>query len=213
MDRYQLAAARGMLGWTLKELSEKTNITIEAINKFERGEVDSPRKSTIQAIRQAFEGEGIEFIDQSGVRKRDDTFQIFTGNDPYLQLLDFIFMKLKNSGQEILFSYIDNSKSPPEILDSDIRMRRNGLKFRCLTEEANNYCVFPLEEYRWVPKQYFNNNTQVVFLDYVATMINGNEKCFIIKNESYAATMRNAFNYIWIMGKMPNHSTAPKVYE
>ena len=61
----QCRAARGLLGWTQQTLADRAGIGTVAINQLEN-EVSQPRRATLDVIRRAFEGAGIDFIDENG---------------------------------------------------------------------------------------------------------------------------------------------------
>lgn len=58
----QIKAARVMLNLKQKELAAKAGISTATLNNIERGVQTDPKLSTLQAIREALEREGIEFI-------------------------------------------------------------------------------------------------------------------------------------------------------
>lgn len=70
----QLRAARALLRWTLKELSERSRVSVDSITRYET-ELATPRRATLMAIRQAFEAAGVEFLnsDAPGVRIKPRT--------------------------------------------------------------------------------------------------------------------------------------------
>lgn len=57
----QIKAARAMLNISQKQLADKANIAIATLNNIERGAQKDPKMSTMKAIQQALEKEGIEF--------------------------------------------------------------------------------------------------------------------------------------------------------
>lgn len=57
----QIRAARALLGWSQHELADKAIISANALNRLEKGKVDS-RISTIVAIEKALIKAGIEFL-------------------------------------------------------------------------------------------------------------------------------------------------------
>lgn len=67
----QIRAARALLGWTQQQLADKAKISLNAVNRIERGVVDA-RSSTVDAVRRALEKAGVEFLFQGrgGVRLR-----------------------------------------------------------------------------------------------------------------------------------------------
>lgn len=61
----QIRAARALLGWSQQELADKAIVSLNALTRLERGNVD-PRVSTLQAIQTALEKAGIEFLTDNG---------------------------------------------------------------------------------------------------------------------------------------------------
>jgi transcriptional regulator with XRE-family HTH domain len=61
----QVRAARGLLGWPLHPLIEASGVAKSTLIRFE-AEAVVPRAATIDAIRTALEGAGVEFIPENG---------------------------------------------------------------------------------------------------------------------------------------------------
>ena len=57
----QIRAARALLGWSQQLLADKAIVSVNAIARLERGEVD-PRMSTLMAVHKALTEAGIEFL-------------------------------------------------------------------------------------------------------------------------------------------------------
>ena len=57
----QIRAARGLLGWSQQELADKAIVSVNAVNRLERGQVDS-RLSTLAAVEKALGRAGVEFL-------------------------------------------------------------------------------------------------------------------------------------------------------
>lgn len=57
----QIRAARALLGWSQQQLADKAIVSINALARLERGEVD-PRVSTVTAVNKALIEAGIEFL-------------------------------------------------------------------------------------------------------------------------------------------------------
>jgi len=60
-------AARGYLNWSQRDLANASGVSLRAIQNFENGERE-PISATRQALQQALEGAGIEFLASGGVR-------------------------------------------------------------------------------------------------------------------------------------------------
>ena len=67
----QVRAARGLLGWTLRDLAEASGIHRNTINSFETGRY-AGKPETLAAIRKALEKAGVQFLNHKrpGVRMK-----------------------------------------------------------------------------------------------------------------------------------------------
>ena len=59
--------ARAALGWGVRDLATKANVGTTTVTRFENGQ-GMPIPATIAAMQRAFEGAGIVFSDDGGVR-------------------------------------------------------------------------------------------------------------------------------------------------
>ena len=57
----QIRAARALLGWSQQQLGDKAIVSVNALARLERDEVD-PRMSTLMAVHKALTDAGIEFL-------------------------------------------------------------------------------------------------------------------------------------------------------
>lgn len=71
----QIRAARGLVNWSVRELSERANIHRNTITNFETGKSGGD-ETTLAAIRTALESAGVIFVEENGegpgVRLRKD---------------------------------------------------------------------------------------------------------------------------------------------
>ena len=69
----QMRAARGLLNWSVRQLSERSGVSQSAIHRAERAEGrPTMHEQGLAAIKTALERSGVEFLDDSGVRLRLD---------------------------------------------------------------------------------------------------------------------------------------------
>jgi DNA-binding XRE family transcriptional regulator len=61
----QSKMARAALGWNTVDLAKAAEVSPTTVNQFEQG-TTAPLRSTLAAIRRAFESAGIIFIDSNG---------------------------------------------------------------------------------------------------------------------------------------------------
>lgn len=65
MTSAQLRAARGLLGWTVRDLSEKAKIHRNTVTNFETGRFGLDAE-TEDKIRSTIEAAGVQFIPENG---------------------------------------------------------------------------------------------------------------------------------------------------
>ena len=153
------------------------------------------------------------FTEDEGVRRKNDIFRVFEGKDSYLRILEDVFFTLKDTKGEVLFAYVRNELSTPEAIESDLRLRELGIRFRSLIEEGDTYCLYPRREYRTITKRHFKNNVQVIYGNKYAGMMSNDNRAFIIHDPGLTEMQRNTFEILWDIGRMPKTTTAPKTYE
>lgn len=61
----QCRAARGLINWSQRELSEKASVSKKTVEQFELVNSD-PYKGTLEKIRKALEKAGVQFIEENG---------------------------------------------------------------------------------------------------------------------------------------------------
>lgn len=67
--RQQIAAARGLLGWTRQDLADASGVSLRTVARFEAGEGDIT-SAKLGALEAALLNEGIGFIDGGVVLAR-----------------------------------------------------------------------------------------------------------------------------------------------
>ena len=74
VTRAQIRAARALVDWTVRDLSERAKVHRNTISAFESGNTE-PNPATLTVLRTVLESAGVEFIEQNGagpgVRLRD----------------------------------------------------------------------------------------------------------------------------------------------
>jgi len=211
MDVIQLRAARAMLGLSQTELSRKTEISLETINKIESGVNQNPRKNTVNALKRFFMNEGLEFIPNSGVRLKNNHYREIVGKDCFIKLLDDVFYDLL-AGEELLIACADDRQSSREVNNSYRRIRDKGIRMRQLIEEGNTFLLGSLDEYRYLPTDYFLNSVVLVYGSKVGSVIANENKVLIIDDNGLAGSVRNLFNVIWLGSKKPLESTSNETF-
>ncbi|NCC22730.1 MAG: XRE family transcriptional regulator [Alphaproteobacteria bacterium] len=207
----QIRAARALLEWRQEDLAERSGLSLAAINKFERGLV-SPRKFTMDILRQTFEREGVEFTEGPGVRLTDSIFSVqnYIGKEAPIQLLDDIFNTLKDTGGEVLLSGIDERMfgGYKDYVQFHLeRVRAKNITPRALLCEGDRNVLPYLDiekTYRWIPKSLFTQLLYYVYADKFALVLWGRPiRITIVRNRVVAETFRRQFEMNWKNGKVP----------
>ncbi len=210
-----------MLEWSQTELAKQSGVSAPTIKLIEAGRVNSS-PDTLGAIQICFENAGLEFLPQKGVRFRDDLLTVLTKeseqDNVYLRLLDDIYYTIRGTNREVLYSFIDQSLSPKEVIYKQRLIRNDGSPMRFLVRHGDTHLIYPLDEYRYLPKGYYINNPAIVYGNKFATIVKDNkkeeiEKVLIICDGHIAELKQKEFEIIWQYGAQPEKTTAENVYE
>ena len=200
-----------MLDWSQKNLAQQCETVSEpTIKLIETGKINSPPE-TLGALQNTFEDAGLEFLPQKGVRFRDDLVTVLEGRsdeNTFLRLLDDIFYTMKDTGGEVLWSFVDETTSPQPVIDREKMIRDNGIRYRSLIRFGDTDFQHDSAEYRWLPEGQFLANLTAVYGDKFATVVNKPhsnevEKIIIINNHSIAEMKRKEFDIIWDFSDKP----------
>ena len=89
----QIRAARALIGWSQKDLADHSGLSQTGIARIENG-TNQPNSSTITRITAAFDQADIEFIGESGVRKRTGEIRTLKGKAGFIKFLDEIYEEI-----------------------------------------------------------------------------------------------------------------------
>src|ERR1700684_3532227 len=95
----QIRAARALLDWSTSDLAKQAGLTVNGINKIERGHVQAHRE-TMEKLQDIFETAGIEFLPNSGLKKQDKAVEIFEGPERFHDFTEFVYQHIKRYGGE-----------------------------------------------------------------------------------------------------------------
>lgn len=202
----QIRGARGILNWSQQDLAQRTGISATSIGSIENGQT-TPRASTTETIRTTFEKNDIEFLGLDGVRKRDSNFHTFEGEDGLRLFFDDVYETVKKSGGQVsLFNGV-----PQKLIDwlgdefykSHIaRMDeiKSSFNFKIIIEEGDdNFIANTFAEYKWFPKEKFNERTIYCYGDKLA-FINFSKdtvRVMVIRQAEIAESFRSLFDVAW----------------
>lgn len=203
----QIRAARAYMGWSQTELGERANCSLSTIAKLERLEGDVGT-DILEKIQYAFEKEGM-FFTEDGLKKRNTAMYEIEGENWWLRVLDDVYQStIDQKNAEVLLFCADDRESPRDVNKMWTKIRNAGAGMRQLVREGNTYLLGPVKEYRWIPREYFENHVTMVYADKVCFCAENNTKAAIFKDHRQATTFRNLFNLLWNNLEQPNVSTA-----
>ncbi len=198
----QIRGARGILGWSQQDLTDRTDISTTSIGSIEKGATKA-RASTLKIIRAAFEGAGIEFID-GGIRTKTAQVDTLKGIDGFHRYSYDLYETMQKDDREVLQAHIDDIRFAnwlgEEAYPHVKRMQSlKSKRLKIIQKEGDDY--FPAKkyaEYRWIPKNQFSTVPFVVYGDNLAlTLFEPEPMIIIIRQSIVAQAYRNQFQFIW----------------
>lgn len=211
----QCRAARALLNWSQPDLAAQCDIHVQTISNFEN-ENSTPSKNTLDKITYVLEQAGISFLEDNGLRLRQMAVQELHGSEGFKQFMDDVYKTAHDEGGEICLlnarpdNWIKWLGAEWMAFHSD-RMEkiRDRFTFRITTKEGEyNFISRAFAEYRWVPKDIWNQHSyyaygdKIAFLNFDANTVD----IFIFKHPPFAQTHKFLFNLVW-----NNHTIIPDV--
>lgn len=161
----QIRAARGLLDWSTADLAKQSGLTVNGINKIERGHVVAHRE-TLEKLQKTFEDNSIEFTDNSGVRIKQQGVEVLIGQKGLHQFFNGVYQHVRNHGGTIVQFGVDEE----QFLDClgkefsadyvkrmvDLYHTKKDLKVKAIICEGETEFLAPdYNEYRWISKDVF----------------------------------------------------------
>ena len=202
----QIRAARALIGWSQGDLADHAGLSQTGIARIENG-TNHPNSTTIEKIRSAFERVNVEFLDDSGVRKRSGQVQMLRGAQGIRQFFNELYDCAKTGGGEIcLFNGV------PSKLDEWLGVEwyamhkermlkiKDNFEYKIIVREGEtNLPASDYATYRFFPEKLFNEKTIYVFGGSVYFRDADNKELRIIKiqQEDLCNSMKVLFNVSW----------------
>ena len=166
----QSKAARILLDWHQADLAERSEVSLPTVTAFESGKI--VKANTLAKITCCFEAAGIKFTEGDGVR-RETHKQTFKGPKGFQAFLDDVYetSKLGSSESRLLgcdpkyWLLFMGEKKWQEHVERMVQIK-HLLNVRVLLEEGNtNFLASKFVEYRWIPKNFFNDQALYAYGD------------------------------------------------
>jgi transcriptional regulator with XRE-family HTH domain len=211
----QIRAARALLDWSTADLAKQAEMTINGINKIERGHVQA-HKDSLARIQSIFEGAGIEFLDFNGVRFRPEDLEVLNGKPGVTKFWDRVFAHAQTSGGIIRQNGIPEGPldqcAPEAAATHRERMlplvqKRKDIFIRAILEEGDtNFLCTNYADYRWNPKESPPPVPNYVFGDTVAIFAfeaDPSPKIILITSPTIASAYIKQFDRSWELAQTP----------
>lgn len=209
----QIRAARGLLKWSAVNLAEKSGLTRETINKIE-DDLVQPREGTVADIIRVFSENGVEFLDNDGVKLRPQSIEIFEGRERFDEFYELIYETVKRDGGDMCIAGCSTKLFSKYRKDPQLHRKRmaelyseHKIAVRTLIEEGDTYMPnTSFTKYRWQKKEYFPPTAFYVFGPCVALISFENitpPYVILIKSALFAEAYRRSFNNAWESAEEP----------
>ncbi len=196
-------AARALLGWQQSELAIASDLSLTAINNFERG-VGTTRSVTRLAIQNSLEENGIEFLSGGGLRKVDEiaTVSRFSGNDFIARWSEDIYAAVRKPREQILTASTSEAMwYQPAILQINDEYLawagRLDLTLKSLVPDDQKTLYKSRRNYRVIAPELIGKITYCLYADRIAFVLWKKKQVICLRNSLVADTFRNQFSYLW----------------
>ncbi|NCC22780.1 MAG: XRE family transcriptional regulator [Alphaproteobacteria bacterium] len=201
----QIRAARGLLGWSQKELAARSGISDVSIINYENGK-RTPHQNTLEKIMRAFEMAGVEFTEDGGIRPRQSRVITFEGREGFRQFFDDIYETAKSSDDPDLCTtnhvedVYDHWLGDYEPIHNKRMTELKDIKVRVLLKEGDKHLTSTsYADYRWVKNEFFSDVSLYVYGKKVAFVdfFEDNVIVTVVESERAADSVRKMFSAIW----------------
>lgn len=196
----QLRSARIFLGWTQKELTSHLGISVPTLGKWELTGNHIP-ENKIQAIKEVFNNQDIEFIEDRGFFKRSSKVRNYSGNKGLRTLFDKMYSELQqNKDLDVCVMGAEEARFF-EVLDfADIhtsRMQSLMPKMRVIKGPSQLKNLQSYAEYRITKPIYFESTPVYIYGNKVALISWDPLEGIVIENSAHYRSFKALFEHIW----------------
>ncbi len=199
----QIRGARGLLGWSSKDLARKAKLTAATVRHIEADEVQ-PQEKSLVALLALFDKHGVEFQEDEGIRIRKQQARNYSGKAGYRQLLDHIYETLQAGGRIRQFNFGDLRYLPyaDDFVGEHLsRMAAiENLDARILAVKGENNLPVGYCDYRILDDAYRDMAHWYLYDDYLLFSLfeTGNKREFVtIHSKLLAERYAKEFDLFW----------------
>lgn len=206
----QIRAARALIGWSQGELAAQSNLSQTGIARIENG-TNQPNSTTIQKIISAFDRADIEFIGESGVRKRSGDVKKFRGKTGLIQFMDDVYESAKTVGGDMCFYNIVpqnwlNTLGEEWWKSHVDRMKKYNAQtnIQIMVPEGNDaFISTEYAQYKWFPKDFELSGKRSLYvyggkLGFVTFHEDSEDiEVLLLKNKDFSDGVKALFDIAW----------------
>lgn len=209
----QIRAARALLDWSQSDLAERAGLSQTGIARIENG-TNHPNSQTLKKIEAAFDYADIEFLDTSGVRKRENYFRVLTGYEGFQQFMDDVYNTLERDGGDFCVFNADARNWSKWLSEDYWAMHRDRMtKIRdriegkiIIRNQDEYFLARSYAEYRWFDdthydydekKTLYSYGSKLAFIDFGSDTV----VITIMERFEFAKGFRVIFNVAWEQAK------------
>ncbi len=202
----QIRAARALIGWSQSDLADKAGLSQTGIARIENG-TNHPNATTTNKILTAFDSADVEFIGDSGVKKRTSEVVTLEGKTGFIRFLDEVYETVSEKGGLVCL-HNANPENWYKWVGEDFynahaqRMSKieKDFEFRITTRVGeDNFISSSFAEYRFIPSEMFNDQSIYAYGDSLAFINFGSDSVavHILKNSYFSQGFQALFNIAW----------------
>ncbi len=203
----QLRMARAMVSLSQAKVAEQLGVVVSVLSKIEKEQTDPPI-SRLKQLQSFYEGLGIAFTENDGVKRKSSAIRTLEGQEGFWQFYDDVYATIKEHGGEILVSNVDErdfKKWMGERTNAHITKMTKLLKERnffskiLIKEGDYDLTASDMAEYRWTPKERFSEIPFYIYGEKLAIIDfeQNNVSIFIIDNKKITEAYKKQFEIIW----------------
>ena len=198
----QIRAARAFLDWSTADLATKTGLTINGINKIERGHV-SAQKDTMDKMQTVLEENGIEFLSGSGLRQRDRMITTIRGLTSNTSLAIDVSDTLEASGGQLMIladEAVSSKNLDQAVLEQQFEKRKEAnVTHRFLIPSGKEVLNQAIEhEYHRIPAPYIPACPLFIYGPKIAFLIpEFTPKVIIVQDTNLSEAAGKLFSFAW----------------
>lgn len=226
-DATQIRAAMAMLSWENDDLAKAADIAASSVHNIKRG-LTRPQPRILIAIRAVFEAQGLEFIDNSGVRHRPEGLEELNGYEGFCRFVDGVYEYFLSHGGKVRANGVRNEdwiqylgkynevhisrmekltqqRSDIELLHLSMQGEEHKSKFY---GGYVKYRFFSPENFDSLSVPFYTYGDNTAILNF---QTENPPKILLIKSATVAQTFVKLFDFLWKISLASSSTTATKL--